>query len=120
MEIRIRECNAVTIVEVIGQIDAATAPPAQAKILGAVRPNGRMVLDLKEVSFMSSAGLRILLMTYRNTTAKGGQMVIAGLSDNLKDTLRNIGFLDLFPHQDTLEGALAALPPGQEGEHGDH
>ena len=118
MEIRIRENGAVTIVEIVGQIDAATAPTAQVKILAAVKPNGKMVLDMKEVSYMSSAGLRILLMTHRNVTGKGGQMVLAALSDELKDTLRNIGFLDLFQHQDTLEAALAALTPHDEGPHG--
>ena len=40
MEIRIRESGAVTIVEIVGQIDAATAPLAHAKILAVVQPNG--------------------------------------------------------------------------------
>lgn len=115
MDIRIREAGAVTIVEVVGELNAATAPAAQAKILAGVRPNGKMVLDMKQVSFMASAGLRSLLMTYRGITARGGQVVLAGLPDTVKDTLTNVGFLDFLPHQDTLEGALAALMPGDGG-----
>jgi anti-sigma B factor antagonist len=117
MDIRIRESCTVTVVEIAGQIDAATAPTAQSKILEAVKPNGKMALDMKEVSYMSSAGLRILLMTHRNVNGKGGQMVLARMSDELKDTLSNIGFLDLFQYQDTLADAEAALTPTDEAAH---
>jgi anti-sigma B factor antagonist len=118
MDIRIREQGGATIVEVVGEITAATAPAAQAEVLAAVRPGGNMVLDMRQVSYMSSAGLRILLMTYRNITGKRGRVVLAGLPDTLKDTLGNVGFLDLLPHQDTLEAALAALTPPDGGPHG--
>ena len=46
------------------------------------------------------------------------EMVLARLPETLKDTLINIGFLDFLPHQDTIEGALAALTPGGEAGHG--
>lgn len=109
MNILLRESGEVTIVEVAGEITAATAPLGQAKVLAAVKPGGKMILDMSGVTFMASAGLRILLMTHRTITGRNGQVILAGIPETLKDTLRNVGFLDLLTHRDTLDEALAAL-----------
>jgi anti-sigma B factor antagonist len=61
------------------------------------------------VPYMSSAGLRVLLMVYRRVSGKGGRAVLVGLSEDLKDTMSLTGFLDFFAHKDSLEAGIAEL-----------
>jgi len=97
------------IVTIAGDIDGSTAPQAQEQILALAEPSARLVLDMSGVSFMSSAGLRMLLVTYRTVSAKGGRAVLVGLSEDLSDTMSQTGFLDFFAHYDTVDAALASL-----------
>ena len=61
------------------------------------------------VSYISSAGLRALLMLYRQMTANDGRVVLAGLTENIKDVMMVTGFLEFFDDYDTLQDGLAAL-----------
>ena len=58
---------------------------------------------------MSSAGLRMLLQLHRQTSSTGGRIILAGLSEELVDTMSATGFLASFSTYETVEAALAAL-----------
>ena len=58
---------------------------------------------------MSSAGLRMLLSTYRQVTSKNGRIVLVGLSEEIQDTMSVTGFLKFFTICTTLESGLATL-----------
>jgi anti-sigma B factor antagonist len=103
------EGSPVTVVTLTGDIDGSTAPQAQAEVLGLMNPGIKIVLDMKGVGYLSSAGLRMLLLTYRTVVGRGGQAALAGLSSDLQDTMSLTGFLDFFQHYPTVEAAVAAL-----------
>jgi anti-sigma B factor antagonist len=109
MEINVRRINQVTVVELIGEIDASTAAAAQAQILPLAASAGRLLLEMTGVTFMSSAGLRLLLSTYRRISDSGGRVVLVGLSNDLRDTMEMTGFLGFFATHETVEGALEML-----------
>jgi len=109
MDIRVRTVQQIAVVEMTGDLDESSAPPAQAEILSLALPGCKIVLDMSKVAFMSSAGLRLLLVTYRTIAGRGGKMVLVGLSEHLADTMAITGFLDLLTHFPTLEAGLAAL-----------
>ena len=92
-----------------GEITANTAPEAQAQILPLAQPNSKLVLDMTKVPFMSSAGLRMLLVIYRTITDKGGKVVLVGLAEELKNTMSITGFLGFFSHFDTIDAGIAAV-----------
>ncbi len=58
---------------------------------------------------MSSAGLRMLLIVYRNFTWKEGKLLLAGLPQSLKKAMTDTGFLQEFVLADTVEEGVAAL-----------
>ncbi len=93
----------------IGDIDSGTAPAAQQQVLALVQPECKILLDMSQVGFMSSAGLRMLLFIYRQIMSTGGRIVVVGLSEDIKDTMSLTGFLDFFKLYDTQEAGLAAL-----------
>ncbi|MFN8481449.1 MAG: anti-sigma factor antagonist [Anaerolineae bacterium] len=109
MEINIKTAEQVTVVELIGDIDGGTAPAVQAQILPLATPGARIVLDMTQVPYMSSAGLRMLLASYRQISAKGGRIVLVGLSEEIQDTMSVTGFLNFFVHCDTLDEGLKAV-----------
>ena len=109
LSIDIETIEQVQVVRLVGDIDGATAPDAQAAIIGVAGPECKILLDMAGVSYMSSAGLRLLLVVYRSIKGQGGEVILAGLTDDLKDTMEMTGFLDFFQFRDTLDAGLAAL-----------
>ncbi|MCX6081313.1 MAG: anti-sigma factor antagonist [Chloroflexi bacterium] len=96
----------VSVIRVIGEIDATNAAIVQQKVLPLSVPGCQILLVLADVVYMSSAGLRMLLSLYRQTSAKQGKIVLVGLSDELKDTMAMTGFLGYFTVQDTVENGM--------------
>lgn len=110
MEIRTYTRDQVTIVELVGDIDGNTAPEAQAKILAqADQPGSKLILDMGGVAYMSSAGLRLLLVMYRKIVGKGGKVVVTNIPANIAGTMEATGFLDLLVHRDDVDAGMAAL-----------
>lgn len=109
MEINIKTVEQVTVVDLAGDVDANTAPTVQEKVLPLAQPGSKILLNMIEVPYMSSAGLRMLLSLYRQAAAKDGQLVLVGLSEEIQDTMSITGFLDFFTTRETLESGLEAL-----------
>ena len=109
MDIKIKSQDEITVVELAGDIDAKTAPTVQEQVVPLAEPGSKMLLDLTQVPYMSSAGLRMLLSLYRRASTTEGKVVLVGLSEDIKDTMSVTGFLDFFLTAETLELGLGAL-----------
>jgi anti-sigma B factor antagonist len=110
VEIRTHTRDQITIVELVGDIDGNTAPEAQAKILTqADKPGSKLILDMGGVAYMSSAGLRLLLVIYRKIVGKGGKVVVANIPANIASIMEATGFLDLLMHRESVDAGIAAL-----------
>jgi anti-sigma B factor antagonist len=109
MQINVMTRQGVTIVALGGELTWKAVPEVQTRILEAAPAGVKLILDLSEVHYMSSAGLRLLLMVYRQVTGQGGRALCCGLSSELKDTMTFTGFLDFFAHCETVEAGLAQL-----------
>ncbi len=99
----------VNVVKLAGDLDGNTAPNVQTQIMGLAIPNVKMILDMSQVAYMSSAGLRMLLVMYRTINSKSGKVVLVGLSEEIRDTMSMTGFLDFFTYLDTLDDGLKTL-----------
>jgi anti-sigma B factor antagonist len=109
IEINISEVEGIKVVKISGDVDAKTAPMVTEKVLPLAEPASKIAMDMSDVPYMSSAGLRMLLSLYRQTTAKEGKLVLVGLSEDLQDTMSVTGFLDFFTVKPTLAEGLAEL-----------
>jgi anti-sigma B factor antagonist len=109
MKISVTQVQQAAVITLEGDLDASTAPEAEAQILPLAESGSKIALDMTGVPYMSSAGLRMLLATYRAIAGKGGKVVLVGLSVDLQDTMSLTGFLEFFTHCDTLDAGLAAL-----------
>ena len=99
----------VNVVKLTGDLDGSNASNVQAQIMPLAIANVKMILDMSEVAYMSSAGLRMLLVMYRTINSKSGKVVLVGLSEEIQDTMAMTGFLDFFTYLKTLDDGLKNL-----------
>ena len=109
IEIEITTTDAATVVVIRFDIDSKTAPELQERILPLITAERPIILDMSQVAYMSSAGLRVLLTTYRRATSSNARLVLSGLSEELRDTMAATGFLDFFVTRNNLDSALESL-----------
>lgn len=109
MEISARMEGAVTVLAVSGDIDGKTAPAFQEQALAQIAPEGRILLDLEKVGFMSSAGLRVMLLTHREATGKKARVVLSGLNEGVRTSMAATGFIKFFTVRTSLAEGLAEL-----------
>jgi len=108
MDINVKTVDQVTVVEIVGDIDGKTAPQVQEQVSPLVQPESKILLDMSQVGYMSSAGLRLLLSTYRQVSSNNASIVLAGVNEEIQDTMSATGFLRFFTIHDTVEAGLAA------------
>lgn len=109
MNIHIKTLEQVTVVEIAGEVDAKTATEITQVVLPLVQPHCRLLLDMTAVLYMSSAGLRMLLLLYRQVGQNNGRVVLVGLSEQIQDTMLITGFLNFFTICETLDLGLETL-----------
>lgn len=101
--------DGVTVVTMAGEIDGTTAARAQEILVPLLEQHASLVLDVSAVSFLSSAGLRMLLLVYRQALAKNGKVALAGLNEQIRDTMAITGFLKFFLVCESVDAAVGQI-----------
>lgn len=100
----------VAIVRPQGRLDSATSPAFETAVLEHLQGGSqRLVLDLSGVSYISSAGLRVILLAGKKLRATEGRLVLCGLREEVRGVFEMSGFLDLFAVAPSVQEALARL-----------
>jgi anti-anti-sigma factor len=93
-----------------GRLDAVTVPLLEAAIDDQFSTGHvRLVINLAEVSYISSSGLRALLSARRRAQAEGGDVVLCAMNDRVREVFEMIGFNNLFRIFRTPAEAAAVL-----------
>lgn len=80
------------IVQLEGRLDTNTAPKLQAELLPLIESNRKVEMDFKEMVYVSSAGLRVLLMGEKTAKSKGTQLFFTNVSDEIMEVFDMTGF----------------------------
>ena len=109
MKLESTTIDAVTVVEMEGNLDTNTSVEAQDYINALIDGGStKLVTDFSRVDFVSSAGLRVLLATAKRLGGVGGSLRICGLNEEVNEVFEISGFstiLDVFPTRDeALQG----------------
>ncbi len=108
MEISTKEFKHCDMVSVTGRVDSSTAPQFS-QALDAITESGRfkIVVDMSNLDYMSSAGFRALLAAQRACKRYNrGEVVLAAVPDRIQEALELAGFTELFK---TYKEPLAAV-----------
>ncbi len=107
MDITAIEHGAVTVLAFSGSLDATTADQADDQLAAQFgKERYRLVIDLSDIEFMSSAGLRSLLNALRIARRSGGDVRLAAGSQNIKRVLGFSGFTKVMNYYDNVAQAV--------------
>jgi|SRR5689334_19415003 anti-anti-sigma factor len=115
MECKVRTLANVVLIEIAGRIDHGTAPAFGSALLphveGCTGETKKLLLDLGAVNYMSSAGLRVLMIAAKGCRKQSGKMALAGLQPTIKEIFK-IGRFDMVLETfASVREALAAIAP---------
>ena len=94
MTIEIKKSAAETIIEIVGRLDTITAPALDKTINEDIVDTKNLVLDLKGLEYISSAGLRVLLSAQKKMQ-KIGSMKVMNVCQEVMDVFEMTGFADI-------------------------
>ena len=94
MTIEIKKNNQETIIEIVGRLDTITAPALDKTIHEDIGDAKNLVLDVKGMEYISSAGLRVLL-TAQKKMQKIGSMKVTGVCEAVMEVFEMTGFADI-------------------------
>lgn len=110
MELDTTEYKRVTVVDVKGRIDSSTAADFDQEVMGLVESGHKnLLVDMSDVDFLSSAGLRTLVSARKALQESGGQIKLAQPSERVVDTLDIAGLDVLFEMISEREAAIASF-----------
>lgn len=110
MEIQTKNEANATVLTITGRLDAVTAPEYEKKVREMIEGGDtRFVIDFAHLDYISSAGLRGLLVTAKLLKTKGGQVRFASVAGTVKEVFDISGFGSIFQMDDTVAASLAAL-----------
>ena len=94
MTIEIKKNATETIIEIVGRLDTITAPALDKTINEDIAGTENLVLDVKGMEYISSAGLRVLLGTQKKMQ-KIGSMKVINVCEAVMDVFEMTGFADI-------------------------
>jgi anti-anti-sigma factor len=93
-----------------GRVESASSGELERLVVSRIDAGEtRLVLDLSGVDYISSAGLRVLLMAAKRLKEPRGRLVLCGMGPSVRTVLELAGFLPLFAVATSRDEALARL-----------
>lgn len=107
LEVNANKTNDVVIVKLLGNLDTNTAPDAEAEINKWLEEGAqKMIINLEQTNYVSSAGLRIFLATAKKITASGGAVKLCAANEVVQEILDISGFSSILDVKSSEEDAL--------------
>jgi anti-sigma B factor antagonist/stage II sporulation protein AA (anti-sigma F factor antagonist) len=112
MEIREERRDGVLVVAPSGRVDSVSSGDLEGRLLEHLTADRRLVVDFRDVEYISSAGLRVLLMLAKKLRESGGELVLCSMDRAVRMTFELAGFLPIFVVVASREEAFARLSRG--------
>ncbi|WP_407840064.1 STAS domain-containing protein [Streptomyces sp. DSM 116496] len=96
LNVKERRNKAGTVLVATGEINSETSGALLQTLLPLVREGRPLRIDLTAVTYVSSAGLRTLLVVYREAQHAGVAVTLYGVSEEVRFVMSATGFLDFF------------------------
>jgi anti-sigma B factor antagonist len=103
------EENGIATVRLEGSLDGKTSPEVRESLRPVLAAHSKLILDLSKVDYLSSAGLRLLLLLYRELSARKGKLALLGVSEDIRTVMSHTGFLNFFTLAATQAEAAEAV-----------
>jgi anti-sigma B factor antagonist len=110
MNTTIKNEGDISIISLTGSLDTNTSKEAEDQINKLIDEGSiKLLIDLTDLDYISSSGLRILLSTSKKLKSLRGEMRICGLNETVNEVFEISGFTMIFNVLKTLEEAKASF-----------
>lgn len=110
MKIRVEKDEKCPVVSVKGRMDAVTAPDFEKHLTEMIeKEDTDFIIDLAELEYISSAGLRCILAAAKKLKQKERQLYLVDLQDVVKEVFEISGFSAIIPIFDSVETVLKQI-----------
>ena len=110
MEIKTRETNGVSILDFTGNLDTNNSLAAESEVNRLIEAGSNKILfNFKELNFIASSGLRILLATAKKLKTSGGKMMACNLNATVQEVFDISGFASILSLASDENEALASF-----------
>ena len=109
MEMAVSDAGEVKVVRIEGSLDTQSSPEFQTRLLGLIGQGAiKIVINFKKLDFISSSGLRVLLMAAKQLKGSG-ELRICSLNEVVYESFDMSGFNTILTVTDTEHEALESL-----------
>ena len=110
MEITLEKQDAISVFKLNGRLDSNTSQGFEEKIFSAITDGSKqMVIDFKDIDYISSAGLRVILKATKALNREKGKIMLCSMQDYVKEVFEIAGFDAFLPIVENREEALKSF-----------
>lgn len=110
MEIAQERDGDVVVVRLSGRLDSSAATYAEQRLAEALTGDPpRLAIDMSKLAYISSAGLRVLLIVARKVQQQNGKLALGGLGTNVREVFAASGFDTILTIEPDGPAAVAAV-----------
>jgi anti-anti-sigma factor len=110
MELQYSELDRIRVIKLIGDLDILGVGEVETKFAGYCAGDGiRVLVDLSEVDYLASIGIRLLTLNAKSLVSRRGRMALLKPNANVKNVLEITGIPSIIPMYDNLESAETVL-----------
>jgi len=100
----------VVIVRLAGRLDSSAASSAEEQLSATlIDAAPRLAIDMAKLAYISSAGLRVLLVVAKRVQQQKGKIALSGLAENVREVFTVSGFDTIFAIEADVAAAIAAV-----------
>lgn len=101
--------GAVTVVHISGRIDSSKANELDSELTKIASASKKLVLDLHDVAYLSSAGVRSIVRLMKGAAKSGGGVKLGSTPKNILEILEMVGVLEMLERFPTVDEAVASF-----------
>ena len=110
MDIKTERNDGTLIAKAQGRIDGVNARDFEEAMKAAISSDdGTVVIDLEGLSYISSAGLRVILLIAKTLRKRNAELILCSLSDPIREVFEISGFDKIIPVHASREQALSSI-----------
>lgn len=110
MNIQETENNGIVTLAVEGRLDSNTSEAFEQQLMGKIDTGSRkIIIEFSALDYISSAGLRVLLMAAKRLKAEAGSFALCGLQEHIREVFEISGFLPILTVVENQAEAEAAV-----------
>lgn len=110
MEMQHSDLGTVRKIVLTGRLDTAGVDLIETRFGATIVPAGRnTVVDISQVTFLASMGIRMLISTTRSLSRKGGKIALYGATPAVREVIDTVALTDIVPLVDNEDDAIVLV-----------